>query len=233
MQEKAIIVGLTVALLSSASYALDPIGPPKALLGQGHWSIGLEHAYSQTDLEVTDGDGGSSQLQENRAYANLRYGVRKNVDAFLRLGVAMIDVPGVQEGDADRAWGLGVATTLRDRDKIDWGLVIQFSRGQSSQHTTSPMFLDESDIEAWSLQVAAGPTYQLRENVDAYGGLFCDILRGDFEDSANQWDFEEDDPFGAFAGLDWAVKENIHWTMEFQYAGSTLAIATGLRWTFD
>ena len=38
---------------------------------------------------------------------------------------------------------------------------------------------------------------------------------------------------GAFAGLDWAVKENIHWTMEFQYAGSTLAIATGLRWTFD
>jgi len=225
MRNKVVIVGLTIALFSSASYALDPIGPPKALLGQKHWSLGLEYAYAQTRTELDDFDT-SSQLREDKAYVNLRYGVHEIVDVFGRLGLVAIEDPKLLDGDADLAFGLGAAATLCDKEKLDWGVVAQLGRGQSS----SP---GAGEIEAWSFQVAGGPTYQVKEDMAVYGGLFLYILDGEFELGALETDIEENDWVGLFAGLDMAVKENIHWTAEFQWAGDTLAVATGLRWTFD
>lgn len=238
MREKAIVAGLIIALFGSTSHALDPLGPPKALLEQGRWSVGLEYAYSQTDTKLTDGsfDGSpipladrSSQLRANEAYVNLRYDPWHGVlDVFGRLGVVAFEDPAFQDGDADIAFGLGAAATLgKMGEKLDWGVLVQFGRGESSS------FRDSSEIEAWSLQVAGGPTYQVREDMKLYGGLFLDFLWGEFHSSAFEWDIEQEDPFGVFAGLDWTVKEKADWTVEFQYAGSTLAIATGLRWTFD
>ncbi len=238
MREKTIIVGLTLALFSSASYALDPLGPPKALLKEGQWSVGLEYAYSQTDTELEDGSfngtplpDSSSQLRANEAFVNLRYGPWHGVlDVFGRLGVVAFKDPSLQDGDADIAFGLGAAATLwHTGEKLDWGALLQFGRGESSSHGIA-----RTEIEAWSLQVAGGPTYQVRDDMKLYGGLFLDFLWGEFEGSGRfKYDLEQNDPFGVFVGLDWTVKENTDWTVEFQYAGSTLAVATGLRWTFD
>jgi len=240
MREKAIIVGLTVAMLSSTSYALDPLGPPKALLGQDHWSLGVEYAYSETDVDLSDGTflgspmaDASSQLQANRAYANLRYGLRDNLDVFARLGAATFEMSLLQEGDADLAWGLGAAGTLYNTVKLDWGLLVQYSSGESKGHGLPPVWTFASQVEVWTLQVATGPTYQVREDLAVYGGLFYDMLTGEYEGNALEWDLQEDDRFGGFVGLDWELKEDTYWTVELQYAGSTFAIATGLRWTFD
>jgi len=237
MWRRTVVVALTCLSLSSASYALDPIGPPKALLGEGHWGLGVEYAYSQTDNEVegffvTPVESASGQLRANEAYANLRYGVWQNVDVFGRLGAVTFSEPLFYEGDADLAWGLGAAATVYDTDKLDWGLVVQFSRGESSNHAM-PLWPGRVEIEAWSLQVAAGPTYQFREDLAVYGGLFYDMLRGEIEETALHLDIEEDDPFGGFVGLDWEVKEDAYLSVEFQYAGDTLAIATGLRWILE
>ncbi len=239
MRAKAIIVGLTITLFGSASYALDPLGPPKALLKQGQWSVGLEYAYSQTDTELNDGSFSnntpipdrSSQLRANEAYVNLRYGpVHGVLDVFGRLGVVAFEGPELQDGDADIAFGLGAAATLwKTGEKLDWGVLVQFGRGESSSHG----LFSPTEIEAWSLQVAGGPTYRVRDDMKLYGGLFLDFLWGEFDAPSYEWDIEEDDPLGVFVGLDWTVKENTDWTVEFQYAGSTLAVATGLRWTFD
>jgi opacity protein-like surface antigen len=239
MREKTIIVGLIIALFGSTGYALDPLGPPKALLKEGQWSVGLEYAYSQTNTELEDGSlrgtplpDRSSQLRANEAFVNLRYGppLHGVVDVFGRLGVVAFKDPTLQDGDADIAFGLGAAATVwKTGEKLDWGALVQFGRGESSTRG-SP----SSEIEAWSLQMAAGPTYQIRDDMALYGGLFLDFLWGEFEGSNRlDWDMEQNDPFGVFVGLDWTVKENADWTVEFQYAGSTLAIATGLRWTFD
>ncbi len=93
MWRETIPVGLILLSLSPAAYALDPVGPPQALLGQGHWSLGVEYAYSETAVgltrEASEGFpavSGAEQLLSDRAYANLRYGVLKNVDVFTRLG---------------------------------------------------------------------------------------------------------------------------------------------------
>jgi len=239
MGKKTIVVALTILFLSSASYALDPLGPPKAVLNQGQWSPSLEYAYSEMRVEL-DNDtpagtvfqGKSTDVRASKAYANLRYGLWGNVDLFGRAGLASFEAPELsQDGDADFAWGVGAAATLRDTEKLDWGALIQYGRGKSETRTGFPI-PGESEIEAWSLQVAGGPTYQLCDEMAVFGGLFYNLFDGELErdEPAFEADLEEENPFGVFAGLDWALKENAHLAFEVQYAGSTYAVAAGLRW---
>ena len=147
---RTVVVAAALLCLSPASHALDPIGPPQALLGQGRW-----------------------------------------------------------------------------------GLLAQFSRGQSHEHNPPSVWTRLAETHVQSLQVATGPTYQVREDLSAYGGVFYHLLWGSCESALSQWDLEVDHPFGAFAGLDWRVKKDAHWDVELQYAGATFAMTTGLRWIFD
>jgi hypothetical protein len=202
--------------------------------------LGVEYSYSETRVALNDGVivgapivNDSTQLKSHAPYVNLRYGVCNNVDVFGRLGATIVDLPLLQEGDAGFAWGLGAAATIYRMPKLDWGLLAQFSRGQSQEHNPASVWTRAAETQVQSFQVAAGPTYQVREDLAAYGGVFCLRLWGDYEAALTRWDLEVDNVFGAFVGLDWRVKEDVHWSMELQYAGATFAVATGLRWIFD
>ncbi len=117
---------------------------------------------------------------------------------------------------------------MYDTDKLDWGLLVQFSSGVSPWGSGAT-----SEIEAWSFQVATGPSYRIRDDLAAYGGIFYHLLRGERETPFDEEDLDENDPIGGLVGLDWQVKENAHWTFELQYAGATFAIGTGLRWMLN
>ena len=129
---------------------------------------------------------------------------------------------------------MGAAATIRDTEKLDWGVLVQLSRGESETRQGWPFF-NETGIEFWSLQVAGGPTYQICDEMAVFGGLFYNMLDGELDRDIGAGadldaDLEEENPFGVFAGLDWALKENAHLAFEVQYAGSTYAVAAGLRW---
>ncbi len=240
MRTRTIVVGVAILLLSPAGYALDGVGPPQALLGRGHWGLGVEYTYSETQVALKDGVlmdapvmDDATQLQAHGPSVNLRYGISNKVDVFARLGATIIDLPLLQEGDAGFAWGLGAAATVYHTPKLDWGLLAQFSRGQSQEHNPPSVWTRVAETHVQSLQVAAGPTYQVREDLAAYGGVFYHLLWGNYESALSQWDLEVDHPWGAFAGLDWRVKKDAHWDVELQYAGATFAVTTGLRWIFD
>jgi hypothetical protein len=240
VRRRTVAVGVIILFLNSAGYALDPVGPPQALLGQGYWGLGVEYRYSETQVTLKDGvlmDASimddSTQMQAHGPYVNLRYGMCDSIDVFARLGAAIINLPLLQEGNAGFAWGLGAAATLYHTPKLDWGLLLQFSRGQSQEHNPASVWTRAARTQVQSLQVAAGPTYQVREDLALYGGAFYDLLWGNYESALSRWDLEVDNPFGAFAGLDWRVKEDAHWEVELQYAGATFAVTAGLRWIFD
>jgi hypothetical protein len=243
MWKTAIVVGLICLFLASASYALDPIGPPKAFLGQGHWSLGVEYAH--TDIDTEPGDTVSPwapylsrSFHIDRAYANVRYGVCSHVDLFARLGATAFEQdiyafgPGFQ-GGADFAWGLGGAVTLYREGKLDIGLLAQYSHGESSEDAGPIGDEYHSEIEVQTVQVAAGPTYQLQDDLAAYGGLFAFTLDGEYDGILEEWDFDANSAFGLFAGLNWEIKEDALLNVEFQYVGSGFAVATGLRWMFE
>jgi hypothetical protein len=43
---------MIVGVFNSVVLALSPMGPPKALLGQDRWDIGIEYGHQTMDLEA-------------------------------------------------------------------------------------------------------------------------------------------------------------------------------------
>lgn len=237
MWRKTVVVGLAFLYFGSVSYALDPLGPPKSILDQGDWSFGVEYIYSETDTDPSNVASPIAQpstqvLFANRVYANVRYGMWEDVDLFVRAGGATFDLDtafiGGFEGDTDFAWGLGAAGTLYQTDTLDWGLVLQFSSGKSLQRSLA--FAGRAEVEIRSLQIAAGPTYQVKDDLTGYAGIFYHMLDGEYEATFAEWDLSEKNFLGGFVGLDWEVKDNARLSIEFQYTGTAFALATGLKW---
>ena len=107
-----VIVGLGVP----TAFALDPMGPPSAALQKGQFGAGAEYASSEMDVKLNEGKANKwgytwqgttlldwceecgklpsmtiANLNVDKVYANLAYGITDNWEAFLRLGGADID----------------------------------------------------------------------------------------------------------------------------------------------
>ena len=96
---------MIVAVSNSAVLALVPMGPPKALLGQDVWDIGIEYTSNKMDLEAVGkvseiqvdpryvspsikGKHKIEDLKSNIVMGKAGYGINDNWDAFVRLGLA-------------------------------------------------------------------------------------------------------------------------------------------------
>ncbi len=148
---------MILTLSNSAVLALSPMGPPKALLGQDRWDIGIEYANTTMDLEAT-GDvteiwaipGGPffekvkhniNDLKSNIVLARAGYGINDNWDAFVRVGVvdAKDEIeqtyddgdPSVTykgfDGSFGLAWGFGTRATFWQDEEVSWGGLFQIT----------------------------------------------------------------------------------------------------------
>lgn len=98
-----LIVGLVgMAILASTVHGGAPMGPPMALLGEGHWGFGGEYGHENMDLRAS----GTIQavyedvpfdfvetvrindLAMNMFFGTLAYGVCDNWDIFVRVGAS-------------------------------------------------------------------------------------------------------------------------------------------------
>ena len=246
MKGSRLAVGLIVLFLSCAAYALDPLGPPRAVVGRNNWGLGVEYAFSDTDTELSHivfsgapvGNLPSKGFKASRAYATPRYGVLDNLDLFARIGaIGLVESPILRiepfVGDTGPVWGFGAAVTLYDSDRLDWGVIAQWSRSRTEEDQFGLTAHIHRELEADSLQIAMGVTYQIREGLNLYGGGFYHAFDGEFEDPVTSFDMEEDNSFGGFAGLELAVNDNVRWHVEMQNTGTAFAATTGLKWLFQ
>lgn len=151
-----IISLIVVCLSSSVVVALPPMGPPKALLGQDQWSVGLEYARQSIDLEafgevtdiqvaplfvtVEDGEHKIQDLESNVVLCQVGYGLGDDWDVFLRLGAAdaeddieriypdgATDLYQGFDGSFGFAWGLGTRATFWQDGDVSWGGLVQMT----------------------------------------------------------------------------------------------------------
>ena len=151
-----IICLIVVCLSSSVVVALPPMGPPKALLGQDQWSIGLGYARQSMDLEasgeitdiqvaplfvqVEDGEHEIQDLESNVVLCQMGYGLSDDWDVFLRLGVAdaedeieriyadgATDLYQGYDGSFGFAWGVGTRATFWQDGDVSWGGLVQMT----------------------------------------------------------------------------------------------------------
>jgi len=164
--ELFIICLIVICLSSSVVVALPPMGPPKALLGQDVWEIGIDYGYQSTDLAVVGkvteiqvdppfvwtekGKQNIGDLKSHIIFGRVGYGISENWDAFVRVGVADADgdlervytdgTPPDKYGGFDGgfgfAWGLGTRATFWQDGDVSWGGLVQVTWSQP----------DDSDI---------------------------------------------------------------------------------------
>ena len=107
MQKRSllIIVFVLVGLISSAAFALDPMGPPTAGLHKGKFGLGAEYSHTRMKLKMHGYESETQykfgavfsessgkipsfkvKLKMDKVYGYIGYGVSDDWEIFVRLG---------------------------------------------------------------------------------------------------------------------------------------------------
>lgn len=146
---------MVVSLGSSVVLALPPMGPPKAMVGQDQWTVGIGFSHGEMDLEARgegqedpgSGTFGAVSLDEhdienlttNTILASLGFGVSDTWDVFVCVGGADAEdditekLPGGTVGNQYKGfdssyefcYGLGSRTTFWEDGDVTWGGLFQ------------------------------------------------------------------------------------------------------------
>jgi hypothetical protein len=217
MEKKWLVVLVVVGLCSTVALALDPMGPPTAGLKQGQFEGSLEYSYSNMDLMV---EGYKLRnVNVNKGYANLGYGIADNWEAFIRLGGAEADFKddGMKyNGDIGFAYGFGTKATLYQQSpELKWGGLFQMSWADLSGTAKYPD-KEGIDLQAREIQIGVGPTWTPSKGFSIYGGPFVHILHADWNDTGSV-DMTEANSFGGWIGAQVEVMENLPVCVEWQH----------------
>lgn len=158
MEKRIMLFAVTLIIVFVSNpvvLALTPMGPPKALLGQDRWDLGIEYAHQSMDLEavglVQDIQPGLTvtrkdkhnidNFKSNIILARAGYGINDDWDAFVRVGVvdAQADIertfsdgaPSFDykgfDGSFGFAWGFGTRATFWQDEEVSWGGLLQIT----------------------------------------------------------------------------------------------------------
>jgi hypothetical protein len=268
-----VVVILTALALTGSALALAPMGTPTAGLKTGQFRAGVDYSFTQTDVEAEwDGyDETMKDVQSNMVAANLGYGISDDWEVFARLGTANAEFDEVEvdgdtydydpafEGYYGFLFGFGTKYTFYKQESLDWGVLFQMHwlntkdswsesgvyPGEGEDPDISWTDKDELEINAYEIQIAAGPNWKVAEGFSVYGGPFFQFIGGDADydwseiedgvvvDSGGESaDLKEDSCFGGYVGAQWDFMQNTSLFGEFQFTGAGWTFGTGVGWKF-
>jgi len=259
-RNKLLLAVLVMGVLSSAALALAPMGPPVATLPQGQYAGGIGYAFSDTDLEVSGtltgvtGDAELDNFKNNIYYLSLGYGISNTCSIYGAIGMADAefdaDAGSDFNGDSEAGFAVGMRRTLQDDGgKVKWGTVFQYCRGQSEDKINAPASgqtfagggisltsgtVQKAELDWYEIQVAIGPTVQVRDNLCVYGGPFLHFLEGDlsFPWSNSEYELEQQSEIGAYIGGIYNVNPNINLSAELLVTAEAWGIGVSANMPF-
>jgi hypothetical protein len=224
MSMKRLIILTTVVLMSSGVFAYTFFGAPTAELNQGQWSAGYKYTYEELDFDLGSGLGTLEDVDVNRHYFDLGYGLTETLEANLLLGVTDHDAPGLSGGN-EFSWGFNAKWSFIDGDTMDWGILYQMTWFEAED---SGVKVDD----AYDIQIAVGPTIDMG-GWKLYGGGYWYMLDADLRaGGAKISSISEDDDFGGFVGVSFQIMENANIGVEYAFSGDTTGIGAGIDFRF-
>jgi len=244
-----------IAFMSAGRvWAIAPIGPAASDVEKGGFAVGFDYANGKIGVDAdhlswTYAGFGKDDIPEYResydrhvesSFARLVYGLNDRWQAFARLGQAEI------ESDKDLAWGFGSKVTLRESERLDWGLMgqIAFLSSEESISAPSDWVYCKGQTDGYAIQVAFSPVYK-GDGFCLYGGPFLSWLKADAEmkgdliladetivHATGSLDIEKELEIGAYAGLSIQFVEDLALNAEFQYASDWELFALNLTFAF-
>lgn len=218
------------------------LGNPSARLNQGQVAVGAEYAFGQKD---TESGGETDELESHRIVGTISYGFHERIEGTAKVGAGKIDSKSDDgsvsdfEGDFKPSFGGALKVTLYEQEinpDSSWniGAMGQYMRVESEDTIlVSGTNVDAGlDINEW--YAAAGASYT-HKNFTPYGGVYLNFIDGEatvrvFGLSASA-EFEEDELFGIFLGLDYEIFENVTLGVEGRLIDQA-TIAGAVSYTF-
>jgi hypothetical protein len=223
---KTVTILLMLLALCNQAYGLSFMGPPKADLTQGQYSLGIDYTNGDMELELS-GSGVTVDVDADTIFTNLGYGITDEWDGFLRLGFVNVE-SGSFDGDYEFAYGFGTKFTFAEQGDLAWGGLFQMG-WLSGEDTVSGV---DIDFDAYEIQFAVGPTVDLGI-VSIYGGPFLHFVDGEVEGTiaglgSATLDLEQESEFGGFIGISAELDQSSDIGIEFLFTGD--ADAVGVRY---
>ena len=249
-----IVPAVLVMGIASQAVGFAPIGPATSDLGQGQFAAGFDYANGEIGARadyhhrtitgsgwkvVFPGEISLGDIEMDGYYARLAFGLNDRWQVFARLGQA-------ESGpDKDFAWGFGSKVTLRESERLDWGLMGQVHFSSFEESLTDPDWTyAEGQIDLYAAQVALGPVYK-GDGFRVYGGTFLSWVKGDGEIKGGlitpdetilpakvTFDLTKDLEPGIYAGVSWDFTESVGLNSEYQYAADWTLWGLGLSFKF-
>lgn len=226
--KRSIFYLIVLLVFGGRAFGLAPMGSLVPELSQSQWSLGFDYSYSRFDVELS-GLGltwTESNVKSNMIFANLGYGISNDWEVFLRLGLADAEV-GSFDTSAEFAYGFGTKVNLGNYNNLDWGALFQINWFEMDDTYTLGGFTGNSEIEAYEIQIAVGPTYNAG-NYKIYCGPFLHFINGDWDVANVSFDIEEKSSVGGFLGISTDLTSNSNISVEYQFTGNAQAV--GLRY---
>ena len=223
---------MTIGLLASTTFALDPMGPPAAGMDAGQMQVGIDYSNSTMDLELSKGtwiellDGAFSgagdaipfdlkDFEAHRAYAHIGFAATDRLEVFVRVGATEAEfgdsiwlAQEEFESSTDVAVGAGLKATFYDDGALKVGGLIQANWSEYNGTLMGPTLPapDRVEIDINEFQAALGATYTWTERFAIYGGPFLHFVSGDLDDT-----FSEIDPISGgllTSKYSWEIEED-------------------------
>lgn len=244
--KKLLIV--TIGLIfAGQAWALTYIGSPTSNAKQGELLLGFDYSDSELDVEWRGyGLKGIIKNVESDLYlGKVGLGLLDGFELFGRFGLNRMDytlrqmeyTEDIEDGFCfnsgnEFTWGVGTKATLGRKDNLSWGALFQIMDFTGHDKTYFDGYLIDTEIDAYEIQLAIGPSYE-RGNLCLYGGPFLHVIGGDVDmksesTTLSSFDIEQGSEVGGYVGLGWQFEENSSLNVEYQLTGDAQIIGISL-----
>lgn len=242
-----LLVFVVVAFLVSPVSALTYMGSPTSNVKQGELLLGFDYSDSELDVEWRGyGLKGTIKNVESDLYlGKVGLGLSDGFELFGRFGLNRMDytlsqmeyTEDIQDGfrfssGNEFTWGVGTKATFGRKDNLSWGALFQLMDFTGHDKTYFDGYLVDTEIDAYEIQLAIGPSYEI-DNLCLYGGPFLHVIGGDVDmksgsTTLSSFDIEQGSEVGGYVGLGWQFAENSSLNVEYQLTGDAQVIGISL-----
>jgi hypothetical protein len=193
-------VAALVGLLGPRPAEANLIGDPTLTNGAGRFGVGGELDFVlDRDLE----NGGSFSMETTRVIGNASFGLTRNIDGFVKLGLFNGELGDGGNIDIDPGFAIGVGgrASFIERGDLRFGVLAQVLYFNAELDTGG-----NPDIDWIEFDIAPAVSFRGLGQIVPYAGLKLSWLDGDTDPVG---DFENDDLIGIFGGASFAVSPTI------------------------
>jgi hypothetical protein len=226
----AFVLGVTVGEASAMNY----LGAPATNLRAGQWALGGSYFNSKQDVELTDTttDVTLDDLEQNIGLVRVAVGiVTDRFEVFGMGGVTDLDDDNGFDTDAEAVGGAGIRVTFTKGDRLDWGVVAQFTWLSAEDSGVIAGIPQSFDLNAQEVTIGLGPCWR-PEPFIVYGGPYVQWLAGDMDTSVSgDLDVDLESKLGGYFGAGIELT-GLTLTAEVQATPDALGWGVGGQWRF-